>query len=126
MPRRPSLDGFNDAQLYKPTSKLYVQRCFFDAMRIMFPFYVGMTGFLAFAAYLVFGFLYLELWAVLALLPVVSTAIAMAAVLSVWVVKKVMIGKYKPIVNPLWSTYVWRNEVLNGAYEAVAAPIMAP
>ena len=70
-------------RLYKPTLKLYVQRCFFDAMRIMFPFYVGMTGFLAFVAYLVFGFLYLELWAVLALLPVVSTAIAMAAVLSV-------------------------------------------
>jgi non-ribosomal peptide synthetase-like protein len=125
LPRRPSLDGFNDAQLFKPTWKLYVQRCFFDALRIMFPFYVGMTGFLAFAAYLVFGFLYLELWAVLALLPVVSTAIAMAAVLSTWVVKKVMIGRYKPIVHPLWSTYIWRNEVLNGAYEAVAAPIMA-
>ncbi|MEX0643113.1 MAG: Pls/PosA family non-ribosomal peptide synthetase, partial [Pirellulales bacterium] len=125
LPRRPSLEGFNDTQLYKPTLKLYVQRCFFDAVRILYPFYVGLTSFLALAAFLIFGFLYLKLWAMLVLVPVVSTTIAMAAALSVYVVKRVMIGKYKPIVKPLWSTYVWRNEVLNGAYEAVGAPIMS-
>jgi non-ribosomal peptide synthetase-like protein len=125
LPRRPSVEGFNDTQLYKPTFKLYVQRCFFDALRIVYPFYVGLTSFLAFAAFLVFGYLHLRLWALLVLVPVVSTLTALAAALSVYVVKKVMIGKYKPIVKPLWSTYVWRNEVLNGAYESIGAPIMS-
>ncbi len=35
-------------------------------------------------------------------------------------------GRFKPIVKPLWSMFVWLNEVVNGAYESVAAPALAP
>jgi non-ribosomal peptide synthetase-like protein len=125
LPRRPGVCGFDASQTYNPTLKLYVQRCFFDAIRIIYPFVVGLTSLLTFITYVVFGFKYLELWAVVAFMPLVATAIALASALSVYVVKKVMIGTYKPIVHPLWSTYVWRNEVLNGAYESIGAPIMS-
>jgi non-ribosomal peptide synthetase-like protein len=41
-------------------------------------------------------------------------------------VKNFLIGVYKPVIKPLWSPYVWINEVVNGVYESVAAPILTP
>ena len=35
-------------------------------------------------------------------------------------------GQFKPTVKPLWSAYVWFNEVVNAIYEATAAPLLAP
>jgi non-ribosomal peptide synthetase-like protein len=40
-------------------------------------------------------------------------------------VKNLAIGRFVPIIKPLWSPYVWFNEVVNGAYEAIAAPIIS-
>jgi carbonic anhydrase/acetyltransferase-like protein (isoleucine patch superfamily) len=42
------------------------------------------------------------------------------------VLKKLMMGEFKPTVQPLWCSYVWLNEVVNGLYETVAAAAMAP
>jgi non-ribosomal peptide synthetase-like protein len=33
-------------------------------------------------------------------------------------------GTFKPEIKPLWCTYVWLNEVVNGVYESVGLPIM--
>jgi non-ribosomal peptide synthetase-like protein len=41
-------------------------------------------------------------------------------------VKKLLIGTFHPIVRPLWSVYVWLNEVINGAFETIGAPVLAP
>jgi non-ribosomal peptide synthetase-like protein len=53
-------------------------------------------------------------------------SIACGAALSVVVVKKLLIGIFKPAVKPLWSVYVWFNEVINGVYETIGAPILTP
>jgi non-ribosomal peptide synthetase-like protein len=34
-------------------------------------------------------------------------------------------GTFKPVVVPLWSPYVWCNEMINGAYESIMAPVVA-
>jgi non-ribosomal peptide synthetase-like protein len=60
------------------------------------------------------------------LLPLVSTALAFVAALTVVAIKKLLIGTFHPIVKPLWSVYVWLNEVLNGAFETIGAPVLAP
>ncbi|NKB16757.1 MAG: hypothetical protein HC774_07730 [Sphingomonadales bacterium] len=31
---------------------------------------------------------------------------------------------YYPVIKPLWCPYVWLNELVNGVYEGVAAPII--
>jgi non-ribosomal peptide synthetase-like protein len=41
-------------------------------------------------------------------------------------VKVLAMGRFEPVIKPLWSTYVWWNEVVNGAYETIAAPALAP
>jgi non-ribosomal peptide synthetase-like protein len=40
--------------------------------------------------------------------------------------KRVLIGTFRPTVKPLWSMFVWLNEVVNGVYETVGAPLLGP
>jgi non-ribosomal peptide synthetase-like protein len=35
-------------------------------------------------------------------------------------------GRFRPVVRPLWSPYVWLNDVVNAVYEGVAAGVMTP
>ena len=48
-------------------------------------------------------------------------AIAVATVVTL---KWSIMGTFKPVVVPLWSAYVWLNEMINGIYEAIMAPIV--
>jgi non-ribosomal peptide synthetase-like protein len=126
LPHRKPVEGFDVSHTYRPTFKLYVLRYFIDAIRILLPFYIGLTGLLLFGAFAAFAFLYLPVWSRFVLLPIVSISIACGAALSVVVVKKLLIGIFKPAVKPLWSVYVWFNEVINGVYETIGAPILTP
>jgi non-ribosomal peptide synthetase-like protein len=126
LPCRKAAQGFDVSQTYEPTLKLYVLRCLIDAVRIVFPYYIGLTGLVLFVAFMVFGLIYLPAWSMFLLLPLVSTLLAFAAALTVVLVKKLLIGTFHPIVKPLWSVYVWLNEVVNGAFETIGAPVLAP
>ena len=39
--------------------------------------------------------------------------------------KWAVMGTFKPVIVPLWCPYVWFNEMVNGAYESVMAPVVA-
>ncbi len=39
-------------------------------------------------------------------------------------VKWALVGRYRPRVDPLWSHFVWRSELVTGLYEAVAIPLL--
>ena len=125
LPQRKKVEGFDVSQTYRPTWKLYILRLFIDAIRITLPYYIGVTGLLVFGGFAIFGFLNLPLWSMAVLLPLVSTSIAFASALAVVAVKKLLIGTFHPIVKPLWSVYVWLNEVVNGAFETIGAPVLA-
>jgi len=57
---------------------------------------------------------------------VMATLAVYAAAMSVVVVKNVLMGEFEPVIKPLWSVYVWFNELVNGLYEGLAAPLLAP
>lgn len=44
--------------------------------------------------------------------------------LLVAAVKWALVGRYRPRVDPLWSHFVWRSELVTGLYEAVAVPLL--
>ena len=51
--------------------------------------------------------------------------VAVGLVAAVAGVKNLIMGRFTPVIKPLWSPYVWFNEVVNGAYEAIAAPVIS-
>ncbi len=126
LPNRPKPYSFDEAVTFRPTKKLYAQRAVVDAMRILIPGYVSLAAFLAGLVsmgmiYRGFGFLVL-----LALLPIISMGLSTLTILTVVLLKVVVMGKFKPVKKPLWSMYVWLNEMVNGAYESLMSPALAP
>ena len=63
-------------------------------------------------------------WAVLAAGPVLLAAGAVAGGVAV-IAKWVVVGRITAVEHPLWSSFVWRNEVSDTFVETVAAPWFA-
>jgi non-ribosomal peptide synthetase-like protein len=126
LPRTQQDSSFADSQTYQPTRALFVQRLLIDAVRITLP------GFIAAATLgvLIYGLLtaadLLPLPAFFAAAPIVVLGTAAAAAMAVVGVKWLLMGTFGPTVQPLWSMYVWLNEVVNAAYESIATPLIEP
>jgi len=126
LPHRKKVEGFKDAVTYRPTVRLYVLRFLIDGLRILIPYYILASGFIAFTYLLSISYAYLPIWVTLVFTPVVAFSVAIGVSLCVVALKRLIMAPFKPVIKPLWSTYVWWNEVVNGAYETVATPALSP
>jgi non-ribosomal peptide synthetase-like protein len=59
---------------------------------------------------------------ILAAFPFLYVAFAIACGLSLAAIKWIVVGRYKPTTAPLWSTFVWRSELVTATYENLAVP----
>jgi non-ribosomal peptide synthetase-like protein len=121
---RPKVGDFGDTVTYRPTRRLYLQRAAVDALRILIPGYLGLAVLVAFTLVLYGVRRDLGVLAAVAVAPVAGFVPALCAVGVVAGLKKVVMGTYRPEVKPLWSPYVWLNEMVNGAYESVVSPVL--
>jgi len=121
---RPKVGDFSEAQTYRPTAKLYAQRTVVDALRILIPGYLGLAALVGWVATLAVVSPY-GVGAVLFTAPFAGLVTAVLLALVVAGLKKAVMGTFKPEIKPLWSPYVWLNEMVNGAYESVTAPFVA-
>jgi non-ribosomal peptide synthetase-like protein len=71
----------------------------------------------------------LKLWdewgpaAALLLLPAIFAAGCAIVILAVVPVKWIVMGRYRPFEQPLWSAFLWRLEFVNALFEFLATPI---
>jgi non-ribosomal peptide synthetase-like protein len=56
------------------------------------------------------------------LLPAVYLASGLVVTLAVVAMKWAVVARYRPRVEPQWSHFVWRTELITGLYENVAVP----
>ncbi|WP_222131988.1 Pls/PosA family non-ribosomal peptide synthetase [Pseudonocardia sp. C8] len=61
-------------------------------------------------------------WAVVLAAPALAFGTALLLVVLVAAVKWLVVGTYRPRVEPLWSRFVRRSEFVTGLYEAAAVP----
>ena len=124
LPRRQIVEGFSEADTYRPTRRQLALRYGYELLRILLP------AALSFGAVAVI--LQAQDWiddeydlpVVLALLPLVSIAVVIAVTLFAAALKWLMVGRYTPRVAPLWSHFVRRSEFITGLYENTAAPLL--
>ena len=126
LPHRKKVEGFGDDQTYKPPTSAYLARLCVDALRIAIPGAIEVMGVIAVLAFAILAHHNLPLSASLALAPLVGIATVALMVLCVVIIKWVLFETFKPVIKPLWSPYVWFNEVVNGMHESVAAPMLNP
>jgi non-ribosomal peptide synthetase-like protein len=125
LPRLQEFEKFDDRVVYRPTVWLYAQRLVIDALRILIPSFVAVGVFVVSLLYLV-GFSRLVApWALFLITPAFGIGLSIGAGLVVAAIKWVLMGRFRPTVKPLWSMFVWLNELVNGAYESIAAPSLS-
>jgi non-ribosomal peptide synthetase-like protein len=62
--------------------------------------------------------------ALFSIMPLLYAGIGLAATLVIALLKWVLIGRYRPRMEPLWSLFVRRSELITGLYEGVAVPCL--
>jgi non-ribosomal peptide synthetase-like protein len=126
LPHRNRVTIFSDSEIYRPTLKLYLQRMIIDGLRVIYPGVVAGVSFVSYSSFLYWAFVNLSLANTILIASALSIMLVLMAAMSVVVLKKVVMGVFCPVKKPLWSLYVWCNELINGAYETVGAPILSP
>ena len=109
---------------FHPPARLKVMRGFVETCRLvpmMVTFAIGVGVLFALQALIAeFGYL----WAALGSGVVLLVAGAVAGAIAV-IAKWVVVGRIRAVEHPLWSAFVWRNEVSDTFVETVAAPWFA-
>ncbi|MBB1025246.1 Pls/PosA family non-ribosomal peptide synthetase, partial [Dietzia sp. DQ12-76] len=121
---RAVADGESDARTYQPPGRLKVARAAWETLRLV-PVWLS---FLLLVGVLVVMQLIHREWGftVAALSSGVTLAYAgLVALLLAVLAKWILVGRIRAGDQPLWSSFVWRNEVADSFVELLAAPWMA-
>ncbi len=124
LPNRPVRHAFPEALTFAPSRSRVLLRGAIELLKIILPFtFMGLVS---------LG-LYWQLEASASSVPAlpfvgqtVAGLVASLLGLSLVVVglKWLLIGRHTPSQRPLWSTFVWRNELVNALCESVVYPYL--
>lgn len=122
LPRREISVGFSDKETFNPPTKLYCLRLLIEFIRILLP--------TAFSFIVLFNLLYVldymikgHSWLVTALaLPPAELLITVCLIGLLVILKWGMLGKLKPLTKPLWDPFIWKNDIIEYAYNYFINP----
>lgn len=120
LPRRQESKSFGEETTFSPTRKLWAQRAMIEAARVLLPgsAFIAITSVLLSVVLLIHE--EMTLWQLLALFPVLYAGAAIVAALATVAVKWLLMGRYRPAEHPLWSTFVWKTELVATLHEHLA------
>ncbi len=130
IPHREVIDSYAEAQTYKPPRHLYAVRLAIEFLRVTLP---GSIHFIVLFA-LEVGLTVIAdansnwkwdvvIWmGVFVLFPFCYFLFTGLSALLVIGLKWLVVGRYRPGTIPLWSSFIWRTELITGLYEAIIVP----
>ncbi|MBC7638031.1 MAG: amino acid adenylation domain-containing protein [Acetobacteraceae bacterium] len=123
LPVRQISTMFDEGARFNPSRRLIVTRLSIEAIRVLLP----LTMFLTFFDVLIsivgdIADLPNAGLRIALAFPALYVGFALASGLFVLALKWLVIGRYRPTTQPLWSTFVWRTELVTATYENLAVP----
>jgi non-ribosomal peptide synthetase-like protein len=122
LPRRQESQSFGAEMTYQPRPSLVAWRLVIEFLRVILPTAIFTLTLLGGAEAIFFLADVLSPLAIFIIGPLFGLGIGMACVLIVVLLKWLIVGRYRPRVEPLWSVFVRRSELITGLYESVAVP----
>jgi len=124
LPQRQTTATFSDETTFHPSRKLRVQRATIEFVRVITPStcFIILISLLFSTVLLVHDSL--DLVQTLLVFPFLYLGCAVVATVVTIAMKWLLIWRYQPCEKPLWSTFVWRNELLNALHEHLAEPFL--
>jgi non-ribosomal peptide synthetase-like protein len=124
LPQRQQSVAFSEQTTFNPTPLLRIQRAIIEFIRVVMP----STGFIILISVMFSALLllrdYFSLMETLLFFPFLYLGCGLAATIVTILAKWALIWRYRPCEKPLWSTFVWRNELLNALHEHLAEPFL--
>ncbi len=121
-PKREQSWDYPEDLTYSPPKGLILRRLGYEYFRVTLP---ATLSFLGSGAIIWLALLLMErmpiTMASLALGPI-AIVVALGLTLVVAAIKWTLIGVYVPRVRPMWSSFVWRSELVTALYENVVVP----
>ena len=105
---------FDEKLIYRPTRKMFAARLGTDALRILIPAMIAIVQIQLFV--MLHSGWPGDLLSAIAMGTAAALSLELGGALCVIALKWMLLGKYRPVVVPLWSRYVWFNEIVNGAF----------
>jgi non-ribosomal peptide synthetase-like protein len=124
LPRRQTSQPFPEDLTFRPRPSLVAWRLGIEYLRLTLPAAIVELSMLLDLYLTIRLAAVLPPLALLALLPVLALGAGVACFLSVVVLKWLVIGRYRPRVEPMWNVWVRRTELITGLYATLAAPLL--
>jgi non-ribosomal peptide synthetase-like protein len=116
--------GFGEESTFYPSARLRALRAAIEFARVIAP----STGFIILTSLLFSALLLLHdtftLTVTLFFFPALYLACGLCAAVLTISLKWALVGRYRACEKPLWSTFVWRNELINALHEHLAGPFL--
>lgn len=124
LPQRQASPEFDPKFTFNPTTGLVIKRGLIEFFKITLPL-AFTVALLALFYKLIYDVLLIErFWVVLLLAPFMLFGLMLFTPLITVAFKWLLIGKYKPSNKPLWSVFVWKNELVNSLCESMVYPLL--
>ena len=127
LPQRQQSAAFSAEQTFNPSQKLRLQRAGIELIRggiVAAARILPSTGFIILTSLLFSAVVLIQdkvyLWQMLLLFPLLYAGCGALAALFAVAAKWILMGRYRPCEKPLWSTFVWRNELVTALHEHLA------
>jgi len=122
LPKRQIVGGFTEKETFNPPVHMVLLRGFIEFFKITLPYMISSALVLLLVYEVssnIASFSFIDMWLYTCLMMIgISTTIIAITVCMKWI----LVGKYKPTQKPLWSTFVWRNELINSLTETMVYP----
>jgi non-ribosomal peptide synthetase-like protein len=124
LPRRETYDEFTEAETFRPSRGKVTARYVIEFFRSVLP--ASILSLSTFATLFVVSYVAdaADGTVVVLVVPALALAASFAVVLVVAILKWVIVGRYRPRVEPLWSNFVRRTEFVTGVFEGAAVPVL--
>jgi non-ribosomal peptide synthetase-like protein len=116
--------SFGEESTFEPPARLRALRAAIEFVRVITPStcFIILTS-LMFSALLLLHD-HFSLGQTLLFFPGLYLGCGFAATIFTIAAKWLVVGRYRPSEKPLWSTFVWRNELINALHEHLAGPFL--
>ncbi len=124
LPRREASQDFPAKFTYSPSRGLIAARLAIEYFRVTLPGTLAALGALGSLWVSVRLAEALPPWALLVLGPALFLAVGVSCTVAVALLKWLVIGRYRPRVEPLWGVWVRRTELITGLFENLVVPAL--
>lgn len=124
LPNRQDSAVFPDSMIFSPPWYLYLLRGTIEFFRVTMPSSLLVLMLAAFIRGTVMLSQVVSLPVLLLALPGLFIGSAALATLVVVAIKWAVMGRYRPCTRPLWSSFVWRTEMVTALHESFASPAL--